>query len=110
VARLLAEIYRDLGLLWKGHLVETDRAGLVAGYVGQTAIKTHEVIDRAVDGVLFIDEAYTLAGGSESDFGREAIETLLNPISSSPRTFARARSSSPIPMSKNSGRKKCRGQ
>ena len=79
VARLIAKIYRSMGLLKKGQLVETDRSGLVAGYVGQTAIKTKEVVDKALGGVLFIDEAYALAPkeGGGSDFGTEAIETLL---------------------------------
>ena len=77
LARIMAKIFKELGILAKGHLVETSRAGLVAGYVGQTAIKTNEVIDEALDGVLFIDEAYTLANGSENDFGQEAIDTLL---------------------------------
>lgn len=77
VARIVAEIYRDLGILEKGHLVETDRSGLVAEYVGQTAVKTNKIIDRALDGVLFIDEAYSLAEGGQGDFGREAIATLL---------------------------------
>jgi ATPase family associated with various cellular activities (AAA)/AAA lid domain len=77
VARLLAQIYQSLGILSKGHLVETDRAGLVAGYVGQTALKAKEVINEAIGGVLFIDEAYTLSAGGDNDFGREAIDTLL---------------------------------
>ena len=77
VARLIAEIYRDYRVLARGHLVEVDRSDLVAGYVGQTAIKTQEAVNRAMDGVLFIDEAYSLIGNSESDFGREAIEVLL---------------------------------
>lgn len=77
VARIMASIYRDLGILEKGHLVETDRSGLVAEYVGQTAVKTNKIIDSALDGVLFIDEAYSLVQGAKEDFGQEAISTLL---------------------------------
>jgi len=77
VARIMARVFKALGILEKGHLVETDRAGLVAKYVGQTAAKTNEVIDRALGGVLFIDEAYTLVSGGSQDYGQEAIATLL---------------------------------
>jgi type VII secretion ATPase EccA len=78
IARLLAEIYRSIGLLKKGHLVEVDRAGLVGEYVGTTALKTERAIRRALDGVLFVDEAYALATPeARQDFGAEAVETLL---------------------------------
>lgn len=77
VARLLAQIYRTLGVVARGHLVETDRAGLVAGFVGQTAPMVTAKFDEADEGMLFIDEAYTLARGNESDFGREAIDQIV---------------------------------
>lgn len=77
VARILADIYRDMGVIKKGHLIETDRSGLVAEYVGQTAVKTNKIIDSALDGVLFIDEAYSLVRGGGQDYGTEAIATLL---------------------------------
>lgn len=80
VARILTKIYKALGVLERGHMVETDRQGLVAGFVGQTAIKTAERIDESMGGVLFIDEAYALTmntGGGQGDFGDEAIQTLL---------------------------------
>ena len=77
VARILAGIYKDLGVLKKGHLIETDRSGLVAEYVGQTAVKTNQIIDKALDGVLFIDEAYSLVQSGNEDYGSEAIATLL---------------------------------
>lgn len=78
VARLLAKIYYKLGVLSKGHLVEVDRSGLVGGYVGQTAIKVQEVIQKSLGGILFIDEAYSLTSNKgENDYGIEAVDTLL---------------------------------
>ena len=79
VARIVGRIYKDLGVLKKGHTIETDRSGLVAEYMGQTAMKTDSMVARALDGVLFIDEAYSLVpeNGNGSDYGQEAISTLL---------------------------------
>jgi stage V sporulation protein K len=78
VARLLGRIYKHLGYLEKGHLVETDRAGLVAGYIGQTAIKVDELVKQSIGGVLFIDEAYSLAADNDGrDFGKEAVDALV---------------------------------
>lgn len=77
VARMVGSIFKELGLLLKGHVIETDRSGLVAEYVGQTALKTNRVIDSALDGILFIDEAYSLTPRHTTDFGQEAIDTLL---------------------------------
>jgi len=80
VARLLAEIYRELGVLEKGHLIETDRSGLIAEYAGQTAVKVNKVVDQALDGVLFIDEAYALVGENQDNYGKEAVATLIKRI------------------------------
>jgi len=77
VARILAQIYKALGILERGHLVECDRQSMVGAYVGQTAIKTAELVDKSMGGVMFIDEAYSLTEGAGSDYGREAVETLL---------------------------------
>ncbi len=77
VARIIGQIYKHLGVLSSGHFVETDRAGLVAGYVGQTALKVQEVVKKATGGVLFIDEAYSLINDKQDAFGKEAIDSLL---------------------------------
>lgn len=77
VARIMGNIYRDIGILSRGHLVEAERADLVGEYIGHTAQKTKEIIKKSLGGVLFVDEAYTLAQGGEKDFGKEAIATLV---------------------------------
>lgn len=100
VARLLSQIFRAIGVLQKGHLVETDRSGLVAGYVGQTAIKVNEKVQEAMGGVLFIDEAYALATGDEEDFGREAVDSLVKLIEDHRDRFIVIVAGYPAPMQK----------
>jgi len=95
VARLVSGIYAALGVLDKGHLVEVDRADLVAGYLGQTAMKTSEVIDRAIDGVLFIDEAYSLAG---DQYGDEAVDTLVKAMEDHREDLVVIVAGYPVPM------------
>ncbi|MCX6350969.1 MAG: AAA family ATPase [Bacteroidetes bacterium] len=80
IARIVAKIYLHLGVLSKGHLVETDRSGLIAEYVGQTAMKVNRTVDSALNGVLFIDEAYSLVSELQGDYGKEAIATLIKRI------------------------------
>ena len=80
VARIVAELLQALGYLKRGHLVETDRAGLVAPYVGQTAIKVQSVVESAIGGMLFVDEAYALVKDSKDSFGREALDTLIKMV------------------------------
>ena len=86
VARIMAKLYRQIGVLSKGQLVEVDRSGLVAGYVGQTALKTQQKIEEAMGGVLFIDEAYALAKEG-NDFGQEAIDTILKAMEDNRKDF-----------------------
>lgn len=100
VARLIAKIYKKLGILSTGAFVETDRSGLVAGYVGQTAIKTQEMIKKAMGGVLFIDEAYSLAQGGDNDYGREAIDTLLKAMEDKRKDLVVIVAGYPEPMEK----------
>jgi len=80
VARIVAKLFKELGVLQKGHLVEVERADLVGEYIGHTAQKTREQLKKALGGVLFIDEAYSLARGGEKDFGKEAIDVLVKAI------------------------------
>ncbi len=87
IARILARIYKDIGVLSKGQVVEVDRAGLVAEYIGQTAIKTTKKINEAKGGILFIDEAYTLSNRGDNDFGQEAIDTLLKAMEDNREDF-----------------------
>ncbi len=101
VARIMGQVYKALGLLERGHVVEVDRSELVAGYVGQTALKTQDVVNSAMGGVLFIDEAYALSDNSEGkDFGNEAIEVLLKEMEDHRGQFAIIAAGYPAPMEK----------
>lgn len=80
VARILGNIFNDIGLLTKGHLIEVERADLVGEYIGHTAQKTKEMLKKSMGGIMFVDEAYTLAQGGEKDFGQEAIATAIVPL------------------------------
>lgn len=99
VARIVAGLYRSMGFLSKGHLVEVDRSGLVGGYIGHTAIKTTEAIEKALGGVLFIDEAYALArSDSPRDFGAEAIDTLVKAMEDHRDDLVVIAAGYPLPM------------
>ncbi|GEM_PF-4733456 len=87
IARILAKIYKDIGVLSTGQMIEVDRASLVAEYIGQTAVKTQNKIKEAIGGILFIDEAYTLAKGDSKDFGQEAIDTILKAMEDNRENF-----------------------
>ncbi|RNA69501.1 stage V sporulation protein K [Alteribacter keqinensis] len=87
VARLIATLFREMGVLEKGHLIEAERADLVGEYIGHTAQKTRDLIKKAMGGILFVDEAYSLARGGEKDFGKEAIDTLVKAMEDSQHDF-----------------------
>jgi stage V sporulation protein K len=87
VARLLGKLFLNMNILSKGHLIEAERADLVGEYIGHTAQKTRDLVKKALGGILFIDEAYSLAGGGEKDFGKEAIDTLVKHMEDSNDKF-----------------------
>ncbi|WP_096190675.1 stage V sporulation protein K [Evansella halocellulosilytica] len=87
VARLIAKLFKEMGVLEKGHLIEAERADLVGEYIGHTAQKTRDLIQKAIGGILFVDEAYSLARGGEKDFGKEAIDTLVKAMEDQQHSF-----------------------